>query len=59
MQEWLGRLEVKAADCKYKEKNRTLKEQFISDINDEAIRAKIIKELIVLNTPVRKAVNKF
>ena len=52
MEEWMGRLQVKAADCKYKENDRKLKEQFTSGINNEAIIAKIIKECNVLRDTI-------
>ena len=38
----------KANECGFKEKYKMLKEQFIIDINDEDMTAKIIKELTVL-----------
>ena len=47
-QEWMGRLQVKAADCKCKENDRRLKEKFNNGMNDEAIAAEIIIELTVL-----------
>ena len=44
----MGRLQVKTEDCKGKEKDRRLKEQFTNGMNDEAITADVIKELTVL-----------
>ena len=41
----MGRLGIKATECKYKEYNRRLKEQFINDMDHEAITTKIIKLL--------------
>ena len=43
----MGRLQVKAADCKYKENEGRLKEQFINGLNDKAITVKITKKLMV------------
>ena len=40
----MGRLCIKVAKYKYKEIDRRLKEQFITDMNNEAITGKIIKE---------------
>ena len=44
-QEWMHRLNIKAADCIYKEHGRQLKEEFINDIYDEEITQVVIKEL--------------
>ena len=52
-QEWMGRLYIKAADCKYKENDRRLNNKFISCPNNEAITVETIKELTVLKMPIR------
>ena len=44
----MGRLIIKAAECKYLEYNRRLREQFINGLNDEDITAQITKELTAL-----------
>ena len=44
-EEWVGRLKIKATECKYKENDRRLKEQFINSISNEVITAEIIKDL--------------
>ena len=43
--EVMGRLRVKAAECKYKEKYMHLKQQFINEINDNILITEIIKEI--------------
>ena len=40
--QWVGRLRMMATECKYKELNRHLKEQFINGLNDDG-RVGIIK----------------
>ena len=47
-EEWMGRLKVKATDCKYKDGGRNLKEQFINGTNDQAMTAEIMKELTII-----------
>ena len=44
-QEWMGRLCIKAAECKYNKHDRWLTGQFINGINAEEIMQEIIKEL--------------
>ena len=44
-EEWMGRLSLAAIECKYKEIDRQLKEQFIHGLNDTDILAEIIREL--------------
>ena len=44
----MGRLKIKVTNCKYKEYDRRLKEQFINGLDDDTIIAKIIKELTAL-----------
>ena len=44
----MGRLQVKAKECKHKEYGRRLKEQFMNGMNNEATTAKITKELAAL-----------
>ena len=48
IQEWIGRIQIKAGECKNQENDRRLKEQFINGMNDEAITAKIIKGLMAI-----------
>ena len=48
MEVWMGRLWIKAAECKYKENDSILKEQFISGMNGDAITAETTKEFMVL-----------
>ena len=43
--EWLGRLQLMAAECRYKELDRHLKEQFINGLNDNSMTGEIICEL--------------
>ena len=45
----MGRLRVKAMECKYKEWDRRLKEQFINSMNDKTLTADIRKELTIIN----------
>ena len=40
MQEWMGRLQIRPAECKCRENGRRLKEQFIIDMTSEVITAK-------------------
>ena len=44
-QKWMGRLHIKAMDCKYREYDRRLKEQFVNGLDNENIIAEILKEL--------------
>ena len=44
----MGRLQVKAVECICKKYDRTLKEQFINGMNNEAITVTIINELMVM-----------
>ena len=41
-QKWMDRLNIKAAECNYKEHYRRLKEQFINDTDNEDIMQEII-----------------
>ena len=41
----MDRLRMSVAECKYKETDRQLKEQFINDLNDSDMSVKIIREL--------------
>ena len=36
-EEWMGRLQIAAAECNYKEIDRQLKEQLIHRLNDRSI----------------------
>ena len=47
-QEWIGKWHFKAIDCKYKEYERRLKEQFSNGLDDKNIIAEIMKELTAL-----------
>ena len=47
VKEWMGYLRVKTIECKYKEKNRRLKEQNIYGINDDGMICEIIRELAI------------
>ena len=38
---------MKATECKYKETNKRLKEQFINGINDQTMTGEIIRKLTV------------
>ena len=42
----MDRLRMKAAECKFKENDRSLKEQFISSINDDSVTNETMKELV-------------
>ena len=42
---WMGRLWLSAIECKYKELDRQLKEQFIHSLSDTDMLAEIIREL--------------
>ena len=44
-EEWMGWLQMAAAECGYKEVDRQLKEQFIHQLNDKIMLDKIIREL--------------
>ena len=41
----MGRLQLPAVECNYKEPDRQLKEQFIHSLNDTDMLAEIIREL--------------
>ena len=43
--EWMGWLQMEAAECGYKEVDRQLKDQFIHGLNDKIMLDKIIREL--------------
>ena len=45
-EKWIGRLQLSAIDCNYKELDRQLKEQFIHSLLDNDMLAQIIRELI-------------
>ena len=42
MEDWIGRLRTAVAECKYKEVDRQLKEQFIHGLNDDEMLVEII-----------------
>ena len=44
----MGKLRIAATECKYKEINRQLKEQFIHGLNDSDMSIEIIKKLVKL-----------
>ena len=44
-EEWMGWLQMVAAECGYKEVDRQLKEQFIYELNDKIMLDEIIREL--------------
>ena len=44
-EEWMGQLQMAAAECGYKEVDRQLKEQFIHGLNDKIMLDEIIREL--------------
>ena len=48
MKEWTGHLRIKANECRYKEKDWRLIEQFINAINDNDMITKIIRELTTI-----------
>ena len=45
-EEWMGWLQMVAAQCGYNEVDRQLKEQFIHGLNDKIMLDKIIRELM-------------
>ena len=45
VKEWMGWLQMAAAECGYKEVDRQLKEQFIHGLNDKIMLDKIIRKL--------------
>ena len=45
VKEWTGRLRTAAVECKYKEVDRQLKEQFIHGVNDDEILEEVAREL--------------
>ena len=53
----MGRLRTDVVECKYKEVDRQLKEQFIHGLNDDEMLAEIIRELTKceenINIPVK------
>ena len=44
----MGRLRIETTECKYKERDRGLKEKFRNDINDQTMTAEIIKGLTTI-----------
>ena len=44
----MGHLRLKENECKYKEHNSCLKEQFINKVNDDALTQQISKELTMI-----------
>ena len=46
-QEWMGRLQTKAAECEYKEYHRLLTEQFKDGLNDEGTIDESLKEVVI------------
>ena len=44
----LAASEIKANECSFKEKDRSLKEQFINDINDDYMIKEIIGDLTTI-----------
>ena len=44
----MGRLRVKATECKYREWVRRMKEQFRNGMNDQTTTAEIIKKLTTI-----------
>ena len=47
----MGYLRIKPNECKYKENNRRVKEQFMNGINDGDMMTEIIGELTVIKSP--------
>ena len=45
VKEWMGRLRTAVVECKYKEGNRQLKEQFIHGLNDDEMLVEVIRKL--------------
>ena len=48
-EEWMGRLQIAAVECNYKEVDRQLKEQFIHGLNDRVMLDEIVRELMAKN----------
>ena len=48
-EEWMGRLQVAAAECSYRKVDQQLKEQFIHGLNNETMLDKVIRELTAKN----------
>ena len=44
----MSRLRITATECKHKEIDRTFKEQFMNDINDQTTTVQTIREVTVL-----------
>ena len=44
-EEWMGKLQLSAIECNYKELDRQLKDQFIHGLNDTDMLREIIREL--------------
>ena len=44
----MGRLQEKVAECKYREYDRLLTEQFIGDINDKGMTNGVLREVAML-----------
>ena len=47
-QEWMGRLQTKAAGCDYNEYGRKITEQFIHSLDSEGVINEILKEVSAL-----------
>ena len=45
-QEWIGRLQTKAAECVYNEYDRLLREQFIGGFNDKDMIEENLREVV-------------
>ena len=48
-EEWMGRLQIAAVECNYKEVDRQLKEQFIHGLIDRVMLDEIVRELMAKN----------
>ena len=48
-EEWMGRLHVAVVECKYREVDQQLKEQFIHGLNDKVMLEEVSRELTTRN----------
>ena len=47
-QEWMGRLQTKVSECKYRDPDRLLREQFIGSVKDDGMTGEILQQVTTL-----------
>ena len=50
---------IKANECRYREKDRRLKEQSINGTNNDSMMTEIVRELTAVKQPVKSPVRKY